>query len=163
MKKIKGSTLIEMAAVLSTTVILAASLGFYFQDWVSTYRMEGEVEEMYADLLRTRTKAMELNRDHFFVVKGATYQIVEDTNDNGQYDAETDNFAIFTSPKTPAVPYLWRGVIAIDTKGLARVDSGLGQTIRFDSGARILDHDCIVVWATRINIGKWDGEKCVAK
>jgi Tfp pilus assembly protein FimT len=163
MKKNQGSTLIELAVGLSASVILAASLGFYFQSWTDACRMEGEVKEMYVDFLRARARALERNRKHFFVAKNNGYQIYEDTNDNGQYDADADKIAFFTSPKTPAMSYSWKGVFTIDTNGLARADSGLSETIRFDSGSKNLDRDCIVVWATRINMGKWDGEQCVAK
>jgi Tfp pilus assembly protein FimT len=163
MKKIQGATLIELAVVLSAAVILTAGLGFYFQGWTDDCRMEGEVKEMYVDFLRARARALERNRNHFFVVKDDGYQIYEDTNDNARYDADADKIAFFTNPKTPAMPYSWKGVFTIDTNGLARADSGLSETVRFNPGSKNLDRDCIVVWATRINMGKWDGEHCVAR
>jgi Tfp pilus assembly protein FimT len=162
MKQIQGTAMLtELVVALSMAVILVMGLGFYFRGWTNTCRMEGEIEQMYYDLLMARAKAMERNRNHFFVAKSGTYEIYEDTNDNAQYDADADNIAVFSHPETPTIPHLWTGVITIDTKGLARTDSGLRGTIRFDSGENNLDHDCIVVWATRINLGKWDGERCI--
>ena len=42
---------------------------------------------MHADLLQARTLAMEKNKQYFVVVNTGSYQIIEDTNENGAIDA----------------------------------------------------------------------------
>ena len=51
------------------------------------YRVENQVKGMYADLMNARARAMQQNRSHFVQVTANNYQIIEDTNENGVYNA----------------------------------------------------------------------------
>ena len=163
MKNSQGGTLIELVVAVSTTIILIAALGFYFQGWVESCRAESQVKEMYVDLMEARTKAMQENRTHFVVVNADSYQVFEDTNDNSQYDAGIDKTAMFADPKSPAKVSLWTGTVSIDNRGLVRTNPGPNGTIRFNAGSGSPDYDCIVLSPTRINMGKWDGATCMAR
>ncbi len=121
------------------------------------YKIERQAKEMYVDLMNARARAMERNRDHFVVVSTNNYQIFEDTNENGTYNAGTDTaIAGFTNPKTltyPLDPSSFAGTVTMDIRGIVSPNN----TILFNIGTNNPDYDCIVLFTTRINIGKWNG------
>ena len=158
-KKTHGVTLVELIVVVSIISILAVALGFSFRGWMSGYKIESQVKEMYVDLMNARVRALQRNRAHFIVVAAGSYQIFEDTNENGAYNAGTDASVVFASSKTLSYPSLWAGTVTMDTRGLVSTSG----TIRFNIGTNNPDYDCIVLFSTRINMGKWSGTNCVAK
>jgi len=159
--KNRGITLIELIIVISIIGILLIALGFSFEGWMGGYRAESQTKEMYVDLMNARARAMQRNRDHFVVVAANNYQIFEDTNENGTYNAGTDQSAVFINPKTLTYPSLWIGTVTLDTRGLVSPN----DTIQFNIGTNNPDYDCIVLFATRINMGRWNAttSQCDAK
>jgi len=159
MKNNDGVTLIELIVAVSVVIIIIVALGFSFEGWMGGYRIESQAKEMYTDLMNARARAMERNRCHFVVVTANNYQIFEDANENCQYNAGTDTaLTAFTSPKTLTYTSNWTGTVTMDTRGIVSPDN----TIQFNIGTNTPDYDCIVLFATRINMGKWNGS-CVAK
>jgi prepilin-type N-terminal cleavage/methylation domain-containing protein len=165
-----GITLIELIVVISIIGILVVALGFEFQGWMGSYRAESQTKEMYVDLMNAKARAMQRNRVHFVVVNNAAvcssypscYQIYEDTDEDGVTPPpiDTDDTKILRpDPKPLSYPSLWTGTVTMNTRGLVSPNN----TIRFDIGTNNPDYDCIVLSATRINMGKWDGANCVAK
>jgi len=154
-----GMTLIELLVTVSVAIIIIVALGFEFRGWMGGYNIESQAKEMYADLMNARARAMERNRCHFVVVTANNYQIFEDANENCQYNAGTDTaLTAFTSPKTLTYTSNWTGTVTMDTRGIVSPN----DTIRFNIGSSTPDYDCIVLYFTRINMGKWNGS-CVAK
>ena len=157
-----GVTLIELIVAASVVIIIVVALGFSFEGWMGGYRIENQAKEMYADLMNARARAMERNSCHFVVVTANNYQIFEDANENCAYDAVTDTaLPAFTSAKTLTYTSNWTGTVTMDTRGIVSTNN----TIRFDIGTNTPDYDCIVLFATRINMGKWNGTttNCDAK
>jgi len=163
MKDSKGVTLIELIIVITIIGILVVALGFSFQGWIGGYRIERQTKEMYVDLMNARSRAMERNRDHFVVVTANNYQIFEDTNENGAYDAGTDTAIVgFANPKAltyPLDPLSFAGTVTMDVRGIVSPNN----TILFNIGTNNPDYDCIVLFSTRINMGQWNGANCIAK
>jgi prepilin-type N-terminal cleavage/methylation domain-containing protein len=159
-----GVTLIELIVVVSVIAVLVFALGFTFQTWMGGYNIESQVKQLHVDLMNARARAMQRNRCHFVVVTANNYQIFEDANENCVYDVGTDTaLTAFTSPKTLTYTSNWIGRVTMDTRGIVSNNvTPLDATIQFNIGTNTPDYDCIVLFATRINMGKWNGS-CVAK
>ncbi len=162
--KNSGITLVELIIVITIVGVLAIALGLGFSDWMGKYKVESQTNELYADLMDARVRAMQNNRVHFVVLAAKSYSIVEDTSPspdgNGKREADNDTQILaknttYTlnaslSPSAAEFSFNRRGLIS--HTGNVRLDSTVNP-----------DYDCIVLAATRINMGKWDGANCDAK
>jgi len=166
MKTIKnqGITLIELIIVISIIGILAVALGFEFTGWIGAYRVESQMKEMYVDLMNARARAMQRNRIHFVTLAATQYTIYEDTNPapdgNGTLEIASDDQVLQRNRDYAIVPALAFGATQFnfDKKGLVSHNG----TVRLSSSLTP-DYDCIVLFSTRINMGRWNGASCDAK
>ncbi|MBI4697933.1 MAG: prepilin-type N-terminal cleavage/methylation domain-containing protein [Nitrospirae bacterium] len=184
-----GMTLIEVIVVVSIVGILAMALGFSFQGWMGSYNVESEIKNIYTDIMNARTQAMQKNRAFFIDFPDTTsYALYEDTGDgtsalidgDGSLQAGTgapDDTRLQTFPKIIRYPIevgTENGVPPItfiaDTKGILSPDRSICMFTDIDGDKTSdynPDYDCIVIFATRINLGKiikqdTDGGTCVA-
>ncbi|OGW52145.1 MAG: hypothetical protein A2Y81_08530 [Nitrospirae bacterium RBG_13_43_8] len=161
-----GVTLIELIVVVSVIGILVVALGFTFQGWKGKYNVESQMREMYMDLMNARAMAMQKNRMYFVDLPPAQptqYTIYEDTYDaaNPTYkdgdrilQTGSDRRVLQKTTSYTIVPALAFG----DTRFNFNKDGLVSHngTIRLSSTVTP-DYDCIVLSATRINMGKWNG------
>jgi prepilin-type N-terminal cleavage/methylation domain-containing protein len=172
----KGFTLIELLLVMVIIGILLAIAGISGKTWLDKYRVETQMKEMAVDLMNARVSAMQRNRMYFMVFNptptATQYTIYEDTGPgqqegNGTFEP-ADRQVLqksFNSNYALTIPGVAVNSINFDPKGLASMSPGqMGpeQTIRVAAtfGAA---YDCIVISATKIRMGVWNGANCVVQ
>ncbi len=160
-----GFSLVELVTVLAIISVLA---GIAFVSWkpiVDKYNAESQIRMMQTDILQARVKAMERNKAEFIALNPGSYQIIEDTNENGAIDASPAD----TWQPLKTIKYVisaGTGTLIVDSRGLfSTPTSTLGSSIsiQFNTGQGSPEYDCFQILATRINVGKMNGVNCVPR
>lgn len=160
----RGITLVELLSVCATIGVFGVVIGFAYVGWMSSYKVEKQVKDIYADLMTARMMAMQRNRAYFVDFTGrTTYRIVEDTNENNAINAGNGDTILPSSSRTVEYDNNANGSdIPLSVKFNAR---GLMSPLRtiWITHAADPDFDCIVISMTRINMGQMSNGSCVQK
>ncbi|MEW6418814.1 MAG: type II secretion system protein [Nitrospirota bacterium] len=151
-----GITLIELIVAISVVGILVAALAFEFEGWMSSYKVESQIKEMYVDLMNAKARAMQKNRVHFVTLTTTQYTIYEDTNTapdgNGNLETASDTM-VLRKNLSPNRPVTWSNLgdtqIDFTKRGLSNDDKTICSNTTIDT-----DYNCIELSASRINLGK---------
>lgn len=154
-----GFTVVELLVVIAIMAILASVSMWGFSSWRTTHGVESAAREIYATLMKARSDASTTNTPYLVTFTAHQVQAGPDADGNGAIDGTpvtldypnyTVNFAL--SP------------ISFDRRGLADTGGVDNQTISVTVGTAANPFvDCVVVSATRINLGKMTGGACVQR
>ncbi len=164
-----GFTLLETMIVVSVITVIAGIAGLQYSVWVKRYNVEREAREMYADFMNARARAMMRNRLHFVDLANGQYTIYEDTYDenlssqtldgDGKLQVTGDDVILHKRTRNAVESHIGSRATRFyfNSRGL----SSANGSVRLTSDV-VADYDCVIVYATRIHLGKWNGEKCRA-
>ncbi len=163
--KAAGYTLIELIVGVVLIGVLAGLAGFSLKSLNNQYEAEAQVRRMHVDMELARQRAFLQNKSCFVTVTANEYQITEDTNDSGGTEPDAGDTALWPEPKRLRYLSHWAGTVILEGRGIISKSTGgiLGSnplSIRFDDVDTGSQYDCITVGPTRMNVGKWNGEKC---
>ena len=146
-----GFTLIELIVTIIILMIILSIAALEFRTWITKAAVDRETQELFNDMTLARYQSMTRNRLHFLLLTSSGYSIVQDSNDNGSYDAGTD--AVVRSNTGFKYPLSWSD--SADT----RIDfnaRGLSEDTKTICVSNTVGpaYDCILLARTRINLGK---------
>jgi prepilin-type N-terminal cleavage/methylation domain-containing protein len=177
MRNKKGMTLVEVIVVVAILGTLLGIAAISASTWLERYKVEGQIKQMYTDLMNARVSAMQRNRIFFVTVAANQYAIYEDNYNAAAgtttYDGDgilqqgtdklvtkiTTQYALnCTEPFVAAT-----GNFYFTQNGLVTASSGTSSvTVQVPSSAGPVS-DCIWLTPTRILMGKMNGTNCIAQ
>jgi len=155
---------------MSIIIILSLTLAFQYRGWIGKYRVEGQAKQVYNDLMRARARALAVGKVHFINMPASSakeYFVFEDVDDNGALNIGTDTAIINGALDYDLVEKNSVRQFMISSKGLITDGNellGSEYEIRLNRDTELdPDYDCVVVSATRVNLGKYNGTLCEQK
>jgi prepilin-type N-terminal cleavage/methylation domain-containing protein len=153
----EGFTLVELMIIVAIIGIFAAIATLNFSQMNDKYRIESYTKEIHALLMRARNDAANTNRAHTVTLAANQIQVTSDVNGNGVVDANETTTTPF--PRFAIQFPIAMNPIIFDRRGIVN-DPG-NQTMQIvHPGNSAPGVDCIVVSATRINVGRMTGGNC---
>jgi prepilin-type N-terminal cleavage/methylation domain-containing protein len=157
MKAQSGFTLVELVLVTAIIGILLAAVTSSFLQLNQKYSVESYTKDIFTILMQARNDATNINTTCTVTLAANEVRTVQDKNQDGD-TTDQGELVIHDFPRfaiNSASP------VVFDRRGLT---NDL-QTIRITGYSAKVEPtmDCIVIAATRINIGKWTGGTCVQR
>lgn len=151
----EGFSLYEILIALSIVGILLVAVGGSFQGWMAKHRVVASTQQLFADIIDARSKAMQRSRGTFVVLGTSSYSTFEDTSPapdgnmlleaaDRRMASGTSLYAYVTEPAGVTQFRFDRSGFSSFT-GFIRLDSTLSP-----------DVDCISIGPTRVKLGRYD-------
>jgi len=166
-QKESGFSLVELMVVIGITAILLSIGTLNFSSWQRKSQIERQAREMLADFNSARSESIFRKKRHSIVLNSTATGYVFKRYSSENENRTTGGSVLFT--KTSSYQYAKEAgasaadqIFQFDILGFNATPADL-DTIRInpvDSGAAF---DCLVISASRTNIGKMEGGSCVQK
>lgn len=151
----RGFTLIEVIVVMALIGILLSIASLQFSDYIRKGAIERQTKELYSDLMTTRTIAVTQRTSKRVIVTPTVFTFVSSSLGGGVSSGSITR--ILSKPIT------WAGKasgntetqIIFDERGTFNIDVSTGNTtICVEPSVESVQYDRIVVFSTRIHLGK---------
>jgi len=160
----RGFTIVELVVVMAIMGILLAVVTFAFTGWMRKTKIESQTREFFSDLNRARTESLFRKRRHSIVMNGSATGYAF-----RRYSSENENRAsggLVLFSKTVSYQFSKEGggsaadrIFEFDIRGFTN-DLDTTRVNLVNSSAAF---DCVVIAASRINLGRMEGGACVQK
>jgi len=153
----EGFTLVELMIIVAIIGIFAAIATLNFSQMNDKYRIESYTKEIHALLMRARNDAANTNTQRIVTLAANQVQVTSDNNGDGVVNAG-DTTITNAYPRFAIQSAI--NPIIFDRRGIINIVAN--QTLQIvHPGNSAPGVDCIVVFATRINVGRMTGGNCV--
>jgi prepilin-type N-terminal cleavage/methylation domain-containing protein len=151
--KDRGITLIELVVVMTVVGVLVAVSVFDYRDWAKRYGVESATKELYMDMMHARMTAMLKSREYYVILGEKSYSIVEDSNDNEDYDSGDKPLPAY--PKEIACKLDWNNKYAVSRISFNKRGMISGLRTMWITPTADAEFSCIKVSTGRIIMGKY--------
>ena len=149
-----GFTLIEILVVITLIGILLSIAGLKFSYYTRKGVIEGQTKDLYSDLMVTRNAAVTQHSSKRVIITPKTFTFVSSALGGAGLSVRTTR--VLSKPVT------WSGKasgdaemsVIFDERGIANVDPDNNTTICVEPSIESTQCDSIVVYTTRIHLGK---------
>ncbi|MDA8429295.1 MAG: prepilin-type N-terminal cleavage/methylation domain-containing protein [Geobacteraceae bacterium] len=150
----RGFTLIELLIVIVVAGILLSIAVLNFAEYLRKGAVERQTKEMYSDLMAARTAAVTQRSPKRVIITPTVFRSIS---------SSIGSSIGLSTTKVLSHPVTWSGKSASDTeveidfdeRGTFNIDAGNGNTtICIEPSVQSAQYDSIVVYSTRIHLGK---------
>lgn len=149
-----GFSLVELMIVIAIVGILAAVIGLSGVNMTRRDNVSGDTHRIAAFLKKQRLKAFTQKRCFTFIGGTGVTSFMSTDNTCTAYPGQPDDSFAFNQ----GVTFNGIGAIVINTRGVFTTAGTISPV--WPNGVKVADKDCVVVSATRVRIGSWDGVNC---
>ncbi len=150
-KKQGGITLIETIVVIAIIAIILSISIPYYAKWKKRMSVESDTKKIYGVLQTYRMKAFTEKREFYIKLNGKNVEIYDKEKNKKVFTISLENNFKFTGNST--------NKIDIDQRG-----TFYGSSIYAEDYEKAdAQYDCIAISDVRVRLGKYNGEKCIAR
>lgn len=165
LRSTRGMSLIELVAVIAIVAIASTIGTISFNSWQTKYKVEAQTREIAYDLATARANAFQQKREHrvtflpnSYVMK--SYSSESESRNSGRTVLSKTNLKFGLTRRDSNPPHALDAVInnyiEYDTRGFGN-DNFTMVVNPYTAGSAV---NCIVISATRVNLGKINGTTC---
>lgn len=147
----RGITLIEIIVVIAIMAIILSISIPYYAKWKKRLSVESDTKKIYGVLQTYRMKAFTEKREFYITLNGKTLNIYDKKSNRKLFTISLENNFKFTGTT--------RSQIDIDQRGTFYGSSIYAE----DYDKADAQYDCVAISDVRVRLGKYNGERCVAR
>jgi prepilin-type N-terminal cleavage/methylation domain-containing protein len=162
-----GFSLIELMAVITIISIAIAISTLSFHSWQVKSKIEAQTRELFTDLSEARTNAFTQKKVYGIVFQPTSY-VMKTYTSEVEYNSNASAAANGRVVASKSLKYgltsqtgadISDSAVVFDTSGLA-TSWFLGRTIFVNPVTEPAALNCVVIYASRVNMGKINGTSC---
>jgi prepilin-type N-terminal cleavage/methylation domain-containing protein len=162
-----GFSLLELVAAITIMSIVIAISTLSFHSWQVKSKIEAQTRELFTDISEARTNAFTQKKVYGIVFQPTSY-VMKTYSSEAEYKTNATAAANGRVVASKSLKYglttqtgadISDSSVVFDTSGLA-VSWFIGRTIFVNPVTEPAALNCVVIYASRVNMGKINGTSC---